>query len=123
GNGLALGVKVSGPISGSSTPSTLASLDGLANSTTVELSAALLHWRVDSPYNHLEGIQALCLKYLSKNECKRSDLPTAEAKREFDNLIDFGHPFLLRLGGRLGYRSIDYLDSQTLAPLTTNGYQ
>src|SRR6185437_15847226 len=33
GNGLALGVKVSGPISGSSTPSTLASLDGLANST------------------------------------------------------------------------------------------
>jgi len=123
-NGLALGLKVTGPISGSSsTPSNLASLDGLANSTTVELAATFMHWGVQSLFKNAIPIKMLCMKYLNRSGCGRSDLTTAEAQREFDKLVDYGHPFLLRLGGRVGYRSIDYLDSQTLAPLTTSGYQ
>jgi hypothetical protein len=116
GGGVAAGGKISGPLRGSTTK--LATLDGLGDSTTLELSVSVLRWTIGAP--DANKMAEACRKYVDANECKLTDLPTRTARRDFDQAVNYGHPLLLRVGGRMGYRSIDYLDDQTLAAGSVN---
>ncbi|WP_408891623.1 hypothetical protein ACJ2CR_19360 [Myxococcus faecalis] len=109
----AAGATISGPLSKGKNSATLASLEGLTGATSLAAQVSLFNWR-PTPADATQ-VKNVCQKYLSKDSCTRNSLPTEDAKKEMDDLIDYGHPWLFNGEFKLGRQSFEYIDPENLS--------
>ncbi len=110
---LLLDLKLSGPLDDHETQ--LASLRGLAGSTTLSAGLGWIRWH---PTPDPVRMQAVCDAYTRRTgtalrDCAHLDLPEGRWRRRFDNAVHFGTPLLLSLRGTIGSRSFTWIDTTT----------